>query len=364
MNPAGKIKQWLRFIFPEVVWRGLSQFKRSLNKKYDAWCCCATVKYIYGPKEIKYAKSEVVVICLVRNGSAYIQSFIEHYFSLGAQHIVFLDNDSEDDTISLARKYQNVTVLSSNISFNRTMHWMHRDIFLKQYLINRFGKNRWCLNVDIDEFFDYPFSNIMSLGTLLDYLNAHSYTAVVSQLLDMFSDRPLNESGKKENAFIRSDYRYYDISSILKRDYFAMGEAVEGNILSNKNIQLYKGGIRKKIFGTSNWLVKHPLFFSKEVRITGSHCVSHARCADFTAVCFHYKFVNNYYEVASKYLRNAYGATSEYAAIASECKKTPNLILKRETAKELNSVNDLIENEFLVVSENYLKFIDECKQGG
>ena len=96
--------------------------------------------------------------------------------------------------------------------------------------------------------------------------------------------------------------------------------------------------------------------------MTNPHCVSHARCADFTAVCFHYKFIDNYYEVAERYRKSGFGSTSEYAAIVTECEKDPHLVLKRESARELNSVNDLVGNEFLVLSENYLKFIDEHKK--
>jgi hypothetical protein len=38
--------------------------------------------------------------------------------------------------------------------------------------------------------------------------------------------------------------------------------------------------------------------------------------------------------------------------------KNPKLLVKRESAREIRSVNDLVENGFLIISEEYLKWVD------
>jgi hypothetical protein len=38
--------------------------------------------------------------------------------------------------------------------------------------------------------------------------------------------------------------------------------------------------------------------------------------------------------------------------------KNPKLLVKRESAREIRSVNDLVENGFLVVSEGYMSWVD------
>ncbi|MEC4819993.1 MAG: glycosyltransferase, partial [Scytonema sp. PMC 1069.18] len=73
----------------------------------------ASIRHIYGLKEINYAIDELIVLCVVRNGELYIKSFIEHYLTLGVKHIVFLDNNSTDGTIEIARKYHKVTILQT-----------------------------------------------------------------------------------------------------------------------------------------------------------------------------------------------------------------------------------------------------------
>jgi glycosyltransferase involved in cell wall biosynthesis len=77
-----------------------------------------------------------VVLCLLRNGRPYVRSFAEHYASLGAKHLVFLDNGSTDGTVEALREYDNVTVLRSTLPFKRYQFSM------KRYLIERFGRGR------------------------------------------------------------------------------------------------------------------------------------------------------------------------------------------------------------------------------
>ena len=149
--------------------------------------CKARIQHEWGVEKIQYEKDEAIVVCIVRNGEVYVKSFIEHYFSLGVKHIVLLDNDSEDNTVAIAQKYKSVTIY-------KIKDFMRKDEkFFENHFINKFCKNRWCINVDIDELLDHPFSDVIGLKELLTYLNTNSYTAVVGQMLDMFSEKPLSE---------------------------------------------------------------------------------------------------------------------------------------------------------------------------
>src|SRR3712207_1634759 len=42
------------------------------------------------------------------------------------------------------------------------------------YLVDRFGEGRWTLYVDIDEFFDYPYSDVVGLDSLLARSEEHT----------------------------------------------------------------------------------------------------------------------------------------------------------------------------------------------
>lgn len=248
------------------------------------------IECLHGPEKIAYEVDELVVLVLMRDARPYIRDFVEHYRSLGARHLVFLDNGSTDGTVEALSKYEGVTVLRTRLPYKRFA------ISMRQYLIERFGRGRWTLSVDIDELFDYPYSDVVSLGALLRYLNDNSYTAVVANMLDMFSEKPLSDTAEEDET-LKESHRFYDISNLRTQSYDLVGDI--GNVLSNPNVAILRDGIRRTLFNVPALLTKHPLIFLDE-RIKpmdlSDHWVGNAHVADFTGVLLHYKLVGHLYE--------------------------------------------------------------------
>src|SRR5215216_3252012 len=315
-----------------------------------------SIEHLYGPEEITYKEDELVLVCLLRNGRPYVKSFVEHHTSMGVKHLFFLDNGSTDGTVEALKEYENVTVLHTGLPYNRY------ELPLRQYLVERFGKKgRWCLYADIDELFDYPYSDVISLGSLLRYLNERSYTAVVAQMLDMFPEEPL--SGRASNPLdepLKQRHRFYDISNIQTK---GIKEHGRNNIYESDDIEYFLGGIRSTLFGTKVYLTRFALMFSdgRVKPFAGSgHRVDNARVADLTCVYFHYKFLDEHFhkKVASAVREENYPYnSSQYKKYLEVLEKNPGLLVKGEGARELRSVNDLVENHFLVVSEEYMMLV-------
>jgi hypothetical protein len=311
----------------------------------------AGVRHVGGRREFKGSRKDVVVACMVRNGAEYIVPFMKHYFALGAKHIVFMDNGSTDGTVALARARRNVTVFEYPAPIGRG------EVALRRHLLDGFCRGRWCLCVDIDEFFDYPFSTTLGLSGLIEYLEANSYTAVVSQMLDMFSDKPIKELKAGGAASLREDHPFYDISAIEKTDYAGAPcrSLQKGNVVSNRGIKFHTGGIRRTVFGGGNWLTKHPLVFLGGLELTDPHCVARARCADFSGLLLHYKFAGAYFKRAEDYVKTGFGGMPrEYAAIVA-AGRTPRLF-DGATARRFRGVEELIENGFLIASDRYRRW--------
>jgi hypothetical protein len=79
--------------------------------------------------------------------------------------------------------------------------------------------------------------------------------------------------------------------------------------------------------------------------------------ADVTGVLLHYKFLDGYFQehVAWAVREEGYFQNSaRYKMYQDALDAAPSLRLKLETARELRHVNDLLEEQFLVVSEDYL----------
>src|SRR5918992_778549 len=216
----------------------------------------SSLEHLHGPEEVPYGGDELVVVCLVRDSRPYVKSFVEHYRSLGAKHLCFLDNNSTDGTVEALKNYDNTTVLRSKLPFKEY------DVLFKQYLIGRFGrKDRWCLCVDIDELFDYPYSDVVGLDSFLGSLSSNSYTAVAAQMLDMFPEEPLSgREGNLEDEPLKELLRFYDLSNIT-RTSIKERLSLRNNTLESDDIEFFSGGIRGAIFGARPHLTKHPLAF-------------------------------------------------------------------------------------------------------
>ncbi len=332
------------------------KFSDDLPALIRPWKVRLSVRHLHGPRKVVYGKDELLILCLVRNAQTYIESFIEHYLSMGAKHIVFLDNGSEDETVSIARNHERVTVLQTKLSFKKYR------LEMKQYLVYRFGRDRWSLSVDQDELFDYPYSDVVSLKSLLGYLNERRYTTIVTHLLDMFPDRPLSSRANPEDGALKERYRFYDLSGIEKEEYNPGTGARKSNAVSNEDIKVYRGGIRKTLFGAGASLTKHPLtFFAGGVKPLhgSSHITKHARVADFSCVLYHYKFIDGFREHAEWAIReDAYPSrpSGRHEKYVEAMDQDPEMKISRYTSRELGSVNDLVDNGFLAVSDEYAKW--------
>lgn len=281
----------------------------------------------------------------------YIHSFIQHHLSLGIKHIVFLDNNSDDRTVDIAKRYNNVTILQTSCPYSKY------ETIMKRYLVYRFSKNRWNLFLDIDELFDYPFSDIMSLNDLIGYLNTYSYDAVVAQMLDLFSDKKLLENKSTINDSLKEKYRYYDINSIEKVE-FKWGR------LSNNNVKMHLGGIRRQLFNTDNWLTKTPLVYIKKSNMPffDIHQVSEsALVADFTIVLLHFPFTSNFIDKVKEAVetnRYALSASHEYEKYWHKLAQDPGLRIHSETACKLKKTDQLIDNGFIVISNKFRNWVE------
>jgi hypothetical protein len=232
---------------------------------------------------------------------------------------------------------------------------------MKNYLARRFSKERWTLCVDIDEFFDWPFSGIVSIGSLLRYLNARRYTAVVAQMLDLFSDLPLSEVRDDPDEDVTKNYEYYDISNISKATYMY-------SRLSYYDIKMHWGGIRKTIFGSNNGLTKAPLVFvDPRIQLFKDwHHTENAYIANFTCVLLHYPFTSTFYDkVKDAAATKRYGilTSDEYDLYWARLSREPGLTLHLDTSRRYMGVEPLFDVGFLVASSDYLDWVGAQRNG-
>lgn len=307
------------------------------------------VKHLSGPVELHSESDDVIVISVMRNGEPWLESFLAHHRLMGIKHFVILDNGSTDRSIEVLSRQADVTLLASSAPYHAYENTM------KRYLANKYCRDRWCLCVDVDEQFDFPGAADVSLQALIGYLDRRGFNAVITQMLDMFSDGPISEARIRPGVGLRAQYPFYDISAIDKSPY-AFGK------VSNSAIMTHHGGIRKKVFGTNNGLSKVSLF-----RMDGRikpfiawHHALNARLADFSCVLLHFPFVDSFYaKVAEAVKSGRYGylTSDEYSGYWAGLQKLPGLCLKLESARMLSTTDELLDNGFLAASKEFLDWL-------
>jgi hypothetical protein len=307
------------------------------------------IEHLHGPTGVEIGENELLVACLVRNGTAHLPTFMRHYRRLGAAHFVLVDNCSTDDTARMAASYEGVTIYRSALPFSRY------ETAIKQWLA-RLGGDGWTLIADADELFDYPYSRALPLPHFLEYLNTHGYDAVCAQNLEMVPDQPLLSYQGRRSENLEESHRFYDLSDIVRtREPYWL----RMNELGSDDLWSHTGGIWKTFFGyKGSKLTKQPLVRARSrlcVFPYDVHFVTHARIADVSGVFRHYKYTGAFVEhVKEELLRKQhYNGAEIFEHYMRELRENSALSFMRPTSRVYRAAEDLLDEGFLVASRRY-----------
>jgi hypothetical protein len=163
---------------------------------------------------------------------------------------------------------------------------------------------------------------------------------------------------------LKEEYRFYDISKIERSKINRNKDATANNTFDSDEVAVkVKGGIRHDVFGFKPLLTKYPLLFSDgTLRHLSVHAIRNARVSDVSCVLLHYKFyafaLQGYWYKAIEYKKGRGPfMQSRYDHYVSVLEDNPELHLRQESSRELSGVNGLLENGFLVASEEFLAWV-------
>lgn len=310
------------------------------------------IDHLYGPADVSLGPEELVVLCVVRNGAPWLPSYLRHYRQLGAAHLVFLDNGSEDETLSILTSTDDVSVFTTRLPFGRY------SVALKRWLVRRFGGRGWRLCCDVDELFEHPCSEALPLRDFLAYLNRHGFNAVTAQMLDMFSAEPLDRIQGRNDIDLKASYPLYDLADVVKtrRKYWLWM-----NRLGPEPVAFHRGGIRARIFGLDGvMLTKQPLM--RPVRGLNvfpydEHFVTGADLADVTGLIRHYTLTSALARQVRDYTdpKSSFHVQGNYRRYGESLGRGEALSLRTDTSREYEGTRELLNAGFLVASPRYLE---------
>lgn len=305
--------------------------------------------HLSGPRKIKLDEDEVALVCMLKNGSYYLDELLEHHRNIGIHHFLFIDNGSEDNTIKYLMSQPDVTVISNRLPVRIYESFMRADI------AQRVIKGGWFLFLDSDELIEMINGKDKSIQAYARYCNEYGYDAVVGQSLDLFSTRPFSETEGWSYKQTISEFNQFSLRFISDLDYHdkTVGFAwfLQENTVSNPSIRLKFGGIRCELFNENCALTNHRMVRNaKHIWIySHPHCSSYVHCADFTLLIRHYKFAGNYIQREQKQMRNKiwdHGEDQSRLSIITD----PGFNFTGKEIQQFSGTGNLLDQGFLTGS--------------
>lgn len=125
---------------------------------------------------------DIFLFSTMRNEHVRLPYFLKYYRDLGVNHFFIVDNDSNDGALEYLAEQPDVSVWHTQNGYKRSRYgvdWLN-------WLQLRYAHGHWCLTVDPDEFFLFPFCDTRPIRALTDWLDASSIKSFSAMLLDMY----------------------------------------------------------------------------------------------------------------------------------------------------------------------------------
>lgn len=280
-------------------------------------------------KEIEISKSDIVMICVLKNDLTKIQNYIYHHRKIGVDKFVILDNNSSDGTKEWLLEQDDVFLLNTEDEYTtcRREAWINR-------IIAFIGMNRWYLVLDSDELLVYNDYENQNIREVIGYFERNKIIRARALMVDMYAKDDYYE-GTNVNDYL-NECIYFDADT-----YY------DGN--NDKFVKIY-GGPRKRAFNIDTGLTKYPLFYFRNQDI---HCRSlflYPYKDNFKSKCNliikHYKFLPNEMEKYKKIAKdeNYYDGSIEYKQIVKKFDETKKISFMYENSqiyKDMKSFNNI-----------------------
>lgn len=267
----------------------LGATRQKMRRRQEARAVQAQTQVLSGPQRVTLQDNECAVVSMMKNAEFWVADFIRHHQDLGVRHIVLLDNGSSDGTVQIAQGFDHVTVLRN------TLPAKQYECQLRETAARQVLQGGWLLFADSDEMTEV----LGGLRTLLDYCNVQGFTAVVSQMLDMFAPLPLSQTRGLTYTQAQSLMDRYSLGALEHQPYFAPDSPLQWFMKDNRGaegVDLLIGGLRREVFNEDCLLSKHSLVRNLPgvQLMTHPHMASNVTVADVSIVLRHYKLAGDF----------------------------------------------------------------------
>jgi len=184
----------------------------------------------------KIKRKDIILFAVMKNEAHRLKFFIDYYRRLGVNHFILVDNGSTDHFEEVVAGQSDISTFYTTASYKNSnfgMYWAN-------YLLLRYGCGHWCLTCDPDEFLIYPYMETRDLRDLTEYLDSLKESAFFTTMIDMYSDKAVEQSYCREGHNPLDICPYFDATGYSK------------SYNSKYRNTFVQGGVRRRVLYPDN----------------------------------------------------------------------------------------------------------------
>ncbi|WP_162245975.1 MULTISPECIES: glycosyltransferase family 2 protein [unclassified Aureimonas] len=281
---------------------------------------------------------EIALVCVVRNAMASLGAFLDHHRGLGIARFVMVDDRSDDGTEAFLAAQPDVDLFASSHRYRAAgggQVWRDR-------LIDLYGRNRWYVFLDADEYLVYPGSETRPIGSFIADLERVGSRRSLAPMLDLYP------AGRLADAVFESG---------LHRSPVEVSPMIDGTgyaVTLDKFSTSIRGGPRHRLFGHPNRLQKYPVLFAdRATQFNGASIHGPLplgrNFAPADAVLLHFKFSAGSVEEFQRFAEaeGHFGGSMFYKEIAASETFNGDLSLAYPGSLRFEGSEDLVRRGFM-----------------
>jgi hypothetical protein len=283
----------------------LTQFAVRKARKKRRMPAAPPVLTLEFPGQFKPLSSgDMPLVFLCHNDRRFLFSFIAHYRKLGVSRFICVDDQSSDGSKEFLTSQPDVDLWTSPVRYKDA----RRGKAWREELFAIYGKDRWYLNVDSDEYLLYDGCFETPLPILIKKLESMKTLRLPAPMIDMYP-------ADIEAATFDGDD---DKMPWTVADCF---DAHGYRVVRNSRFYRIRGGVRRRVFNAEVDLTKYPLIYWDDECSLGDNIhqpIPFSRnFSPISMVLLHFKFFSDFQERTATAVEEGqhFGGAREYRKI-------------------------------------------------
>lgn len=193
---------------------------------------------------------DIPVIVVAHNERRLLPAFLNYYRALGVTRFAVVDDSSTDGSPEYLAAQPDVDLWTSSVRYGEA----DRGRYWREHLFSHYGRNRWYLVVDVDEFLIFDGSDAgVFLADFIGCLERRGITRCAAPMIDAYPAGPI------DNARIDLDAEQMPWQVATHVD------ATGYRLRRGKTALELTGGARHRLFDSSAEMMKYPLIRVDEI---------------------------------------------------------------------------------------------------